>query len=157
MGHVSGRGPGEHAQLKREQAADAPDGHQIVRVVATGPEEFSIDDAEDTVNMAVAGQRYTASAWIRATPETAGQKVCIGIREFDRQRHLVGDAYSALRLSTAAYRPIRVVYKARRTGDGIDVHLDEPRSNGSAGDSFLADAISLTPGDLGSTVGPDCA
>lgn len=148
--------PSGEAQLSREQAADAPDGHQIVRVIATGPGEFSIDDGEDTVQRSVAGQNYTASAWVKATPATDGDLVCLGMREHDAQRKIVRDGYSGLKMSTAAYRQVRLVYKARRTGDQIDVFLDVHRSGGSAGDAFLADAISLTPGDLGTTAGPEC-
>jgi hypothetical protein len=148
--------PGQHAQLGREQAADAPDGHQVVRVVATGSQEFTIDDAGDTVQHAVAGQPYTAEAWVKGTGETDGQTVCLVIRERDAAGRHERDQFSGLRLSTAAYRQVRGVLTARASGDRIDVFLGLPRSNGSPGDSFLADAISLTPGDRGSTTGPDC-
>jgi caspase domain-containing protein/carbohydrate binding protein with CBM4/9 domain len=148
--------PDEHAQLSREQAADAPDGHQVVRVSATGPKEFTIDDAGDTVHRSAAGQPYSASAWVKATDETDGQKACLVLRERNADGSKEYDDYSGLRLSTAAYRQVRVVHTARASGNRIDVYLDMPRSNGSAGDSIYADAISLTPGDRGSTVGPKC-
>jgi hypothetical protein len=147
--------PSGEAQLSREQAADAPDGHQVVRVIATGPKDFSIDDNFDTIKQSVAGQSYTAQAWAKATNETDGDKACLVVRERDAQNH-EHDSLSGLTLSTAAYRPVRVVHKARASGDRIDVYLVIPRSGGSAGDSFLADAITLTPGDRGSTVGPEC-
>jgi hypothetical protein len=147
--------PSGEAQLSREQAADAPDGHQVVRVIATGPKDFSIDDNFDTIKHSVAGQSYTAQAWAKATDETDGDKACLVVRERDAHNH-ERDSLSGLTLSTAAYRPVRVVHTARGSGDRIDVFLVIPRSGGSAGDSFLADAISLTPGDRGSTVGPEC-
>lgn len=148
--------PSGEAQLMREQATDAPDGHQVVRVQATGPMDFSIDDAGDTVQRSVAGQPYTAAAWVKATPVTDGQTACLVIRERDAKGNNEHDQSAGLRMSTAGYRQVRVVHTAQASGDRIDVYLHVPRSDGSAGDSFLADAISLTRGDRGSTVGPDC-
>ena len=84
--------PSGEAQLMREQAADAPDGHQVVRVVATGPKDFSIDDAGDTVQRSVAGQPYTAAAWVKATPVTDGQTACLVIRERDAKGNNEHDA-----------------------------------------------------------------
>jgi hypothetical protein len=145
-----------HSVLSSEQVPDAPDGQRVVRVLATGPGELSMDDPETTDTSSVAGRRYTAAAWVKAGDETDGQLACLGIRESDAGDNFVGGSYSALTLSSAAYRQLRVVYKARASGHRIDVLVYIPRSTGSAGDSFLADAISLTRGDRGSTEGPDC-
>jgi len=145
-----------HSVLSSEQVPDAPDGHRVVRVLATGPGELSMDDPKTTETSSVAGERYTAAAWVKAGDETNGRLACLGIRESDAPDNFVGGSYSALTLSSAAYRPLRVVYKARASGHRIDVLVYVPRSTGNAGDSFLADAISLTRGDRGSTVGPDC-
>jgi hypothetical protein len=145
------------SNLERVGAADAPDGRQIVRVVASQPTgDSSIDDGPDSVSNSVAGQQYTASAWVKATTATDEDKACLGIRERDAAGHLFGDAYQAVIMTPAAYKEVRVVYKARANGHRIDVHVFINRSRGSAGDAFLADAITLTPGDLGSTAGPDC-
>jgi hypothetical protein len=148
--------PNGEARLEREQAADAPDGHQVVGVVATGPGEFTIDDGTDTVPHSVAGQPYTAEAWVKGTDATDGQTACLVIRERTAQDKQQTEATAGLTLSKAAYRQVRVVKTAKTTGHRIDVYLAIPRPNGSAGDSFLADAITLTPGDRGSTSGPDC-
>ena len=100
-------------------------------------------------------KRLTASRHPLSTRRLT-QDVCLVIRERSADGSKEYDDYSGLRMSTAAYRQVRAVHTTRTSGDRIDVYLDVPRSNGSAGDAFRADAISLTPGDSGSTVGPHC-
>jgi hypothetical protein len=141
----------------REQAKDAPDGHQVVRIVAAKPNaEFGIDDDPDTVQHSVEGRAYTGEASVKATDATQGQTVCLGIRERDAAGDLKGQAYGGVNLSTARYQQIRVSYVAHGTGNRVDVHLFSPAAGGSAGDAFLADAISLAPGDRGTTGGSLC-
>lgn len=145
------------SRLSREQAADAPDGQQIVRVTATQPTgESSIDDDPDTVQDSVAGRPYTAAAWVKATEATDGQLACLGVREFAPGDKLLADAYAGLKMSTSSYREIRVNYVAHGTSDKIDVHVFTTRPRGSAGDSFLADAISLAPRAGESSADPGC-
>jgi hypothetical protein len=147
----------DESNLERVEAADAPDGRQIVRVVASQPTgDSAIDDGPDSVSNSVAGQRYTASAWVKATTATDADKACLGIRERDAAGHTFGDAYQGVIMTPAAYKEVRVAYEAGGNGHRIDVHVFLHRSTGSAGDAFLADAITLTPGDRGSTAGPDC-
>jgi Caspase domain/Carbohydrate binding domain len=145
------------SDLRREQAADAPDGHQVVRVVASNPTgDSAIDDGPDSVSNSVAGRTYTAEAWVKGTTATDEDTACLGIRERDGDGKPIGDAYQGVTITPAAYKEVRVPYKARGNGNRIDVHVFIHRSKGSAGDSFLSDAISLTPGDRGSTTGPEC-
>jgi hypothetical protein len=78
------------------------------------------------------------------------------VREFAPGDKLLADAYAGVEMSTGSYREIRVAYVAHGTGDKIDVHVFTTRTSGSAGDSFLADAISLAPASGGSSADPGC-
>ena len=70
------------ATIATEPAADAPDGEHVVRARALTPGgDFAIDDSPDTIQSSIAGRRYTAAAWVKATESTNGELVCIGLRE----------------------------------------------------------------------------
>ena len=147
----------ERRRLSREQAADAPDGHQIVRVMRHADKgDFGDRRRPDTVQESVAGTPYTAAAWVKATASTDGHgRLPDGPRaQRSTASDRAGSGGTACR--SAATRQLRGAYTARGSGDRIDVYLYYPRHNGSSGDTFLADAISLTPGDRGSTPGPKC-
>jgi serine/threonine protein kinase len=145
------------SRLSRLRAPDAPNGHYVVRVSAVDPSgDYAIDDDPDSVAHSLAHHRYVAQAWVKGTAATDGKLICVGLRERGGSGdELVGQAYGGETISSARYRDVRVAYVAKGTGNRIDVHLFSGRASGSAGDAFLADAISLRQG-AGSRPSPGC-
>jgi hypothetical protein len=145
------------ADIKTEAAADAPDGEHVVRVSAQTPAgDFAIDDSPDTVQSSVAGQEYTAAAWVKATESTNGQLVCIGLRERPSGGGIVSDEYAGGIATVDKYQKISTSLVAQDSGNRISVHVYMNRDSGGEGDVFLADAISLIEGPGEVTSGGDC-
>ena len=146
------------ATIATERTADAPDGERVVRVRALTPGgDFAIDDSPDTIQSSVAGRRYTAAAWVKATESTNGELVCIGLRErAGSEGELVSDSYAAGIATVGEFRELGTFLVAEGTGNRISVHVYMDREQGGEGDAFLADAISLAEGPGGVTSGGDC-
>jgi hypothetical protein len=146
------------AKLSREEASDAPDGTHVVSVTLTAPSgDYSIDDNPDTISNSVAGRDYTASAWVKGTELTHGDKVCISIRERPQDDD-GGDfphSEAAVTVSAFKYRQVKVTHPAEQDDMRIDVHLFH-LGGGSKGDSFLADAIALTENGAAASGAPGC-
>jgi hypothetical protein len=142
------------ATIATERAADAPDGQHVVRVRALTPSgDFSIDDSPDTIQSSVAGRRYTAAAWVKATESTNGELVCIGLRErAGSDGESVSDSYAAGIATVGEFREVGTFLVAEGTGNRISVHVFMDREEGGEGDAFLADAISIAegPGEVAS-------
>jgi hypothetical protein len=139
------------SDITREEASDAPDGENVARVTAAGPQtDYSIDDDPETVSSSREGRSYTASAWVKATEATDGEKICISLRE----RPEDGDGefpFSAgsVRASAQGYRAVRVTHPAEASGRTIGVHVFRAGGGVSEGEAFLVDAIALTEGGGG--------
>jgi Caspase domain len=146
------------AAVAAERAADAPDGQHVVRVSAQTPVgDFTIDDSPDTIQSSVAGRRYRAAAWVKATESTNGELVCIGIRErAGSEGEPVSDSYAAGIATVGEFREIGTVLVAQGTGNRISVHVFMDREEGGEGDVFLTDAISIAEGPGGVTSGGEC-
>jgi serine/threonine protein kinase len=140
------------SDITREKASDAPDGESVARVTAAGPQtDYSIDDDPETVSSSSAGRSYTASAWVKATEATDGEKICISLRE----RPEDGDgefpfSAASVRASAKEYREVRVTHPAEASGRTIGVHIFRTGGGVSEGEAFLVDAIALTEGGGGS-------
>jgi uncharacterized caspase-like protein len=145
----------EDSRLSRERASDAPDGDYVVRVSAlTSSGLSSLDDFPDTVESSVEGRSYTAAAWVKGTQASDGKVVCIGLRErAGSAGELVGDAYAGEALAAGQYQELRVSLDAKASGNRLDVHVFTEQANGTKGDAFLADAISIAEGSGGATSG----
>jgi hypothetical protein len=143
------------ATLATERATDAPDGEHVVRVRALSPGgDFTVDDSPDTIESSVAGRRYSAAAWVKATESTNGQLVCIGLRErAGSEGEPVSDSYAAGAATAGEFREIGTFLVAEGTGNRISVHVF---MEGGEGDEFLADAISIAEGPGGVTSGGEC-
>jgi serine/threonine-protein kinase len=144
------------SQISRLRAVDAPDGDYAIRVAQSGPAgEYAIDDSPDSVDQSVAGRTYVASAWVKATAGTDGDRVCIGIRERTPAGKPIGDAYVGMPMSAAEYREVRVAYAAQADGNRVDVHVFGDSPDANPDDAFLADVITLTEGS-GPTTDGEC-
>ncbi|MEA2218109.1 MAG: hypothetical protein QOJ35_735 [Solirubrobacteraceae bacterium] len=136
-----------NADLAPEQAKDAPDGANVVRVSWTGSEgSYSIDDNPDTVASAVKGRAYGASAWVKAGDATDGKEVCIALRERTGDGAPVGYDAGGVTAVAGEYRQVRVSHVAKADGSTIDVYVFRQSSGLRSGESFLVDAITLTAG-----------
>jgi hypothetical protein len=146
------------ATITTERAADAPDGEHVVRVRAlTAGGDFAIDDFPDTIQSSVAGRRYTAAAWVKATESTNGELVCIGLRErAGSDGETVSDSYAAGIATVGEFREVSTFLVAEGTGNRINVHVFMNREEGGEGDAFLADAISIAEGPGRVRSGGDC-
>ncbi len=146
------------ATIATERAADAPDGEHVVRVSALTPGgDFAIDDSPDTIQSSVAGRRYTAAAWVKATESTNGQLVCIGLRErASSDGEPVSDSYAAGIATVDEFREVGTFLVAQGTGNRISVHVFMDREERGESDAFLADAISIAEGPGGVTSSGDC-
>jgi hypothetical protein len=126
---------------------DAPVGTKVVRVApqAGVTDSYSIDDTPATVATSAAGAYvYTASAWVRGTPQNAGRTVKIALREADA----AGTAWlqeqsASVVLSADRYKRVTVSMTAQRTGSTVDLYVARP-GDLAAGEAFFADAITLT-------------
>jgi hypothetical protein len=136
------------SKITRERASDAPAGRYIARVaLASEPDEYSIDDEPETVSSSVRGRAYTATAWVKATPETDGNWVCIAIREHAPgagEDSWAGVAQGHVVASTAEFRQARVTYVARADAHTIGVHVFRYPPVVGKRDAFLVDAITMT-------------
>lgn len=134
------------SEIVREKAADAPEGENVARVTLVGsPGEYSIDDSPETVTYSRKGRFYTASAWVKATEATDGERICISLREGLED----GDedfpfSDSSVRASASEYREVRVTHRASAEDLSIGVHVYPEGSDVDEGEAFLVDAITLT-------------
>jgi Caspase domain len=146
------------ATIATERTADAPDGEHVVRVRALTPGgDFAIDDSPDTIQSSVAGRRYAAAAWVKATESTNGELVCIGLRErAGTDGEPVSDSYAAGIATVGEFRKVGTFLVAEGTGNRISVHVFMDREEGGEGDAFLADAISIAEGPGGVTSDGGC-
>ena len=137
-----------HSTIARERVPDAPDGRYAVRVaLTTKPDEYSIDDDPETVDSSVKGHAYTASAWVKATPATDGERICIAIREVPPtggENSYVGVAQGSIVASASEFRQVRVTYVARANDNPIGVHVFRYPPRVGERDAFLTDAITMT-------------
>jgi hypothetical protein len=136
---------------KRERATDAPDGDFVARVSLTKPsDEYSIDDYRETVKSSQKGHLYTATAWTKAANGTAGERVCISLRESSPAKTgYVGVAEASAIASADKYQKVQVPYVALASGDKIGVHVFRHGSDLRQGEAFLVDAITISPGSTG--------
>jgi hypothetical protein len=145
--------------MATERAADAPDGAHVVRVRAlTAGDDFGIDDEGDSIQSSVAGHRYRAAAWVKATESTNGKLVCISLREREqvsRGGDQVNARYAGTIATAGQYREIGTALVAEGGGHRIDVHV-YVEGEVSKGDEFLADAISIAERPGGITSGREC-
>lgn len=146
------------SEIARVPATDAPDGGHVARVTLAGSSgEYAIDDDPDTVGASVQGRSYTAVAWVRATPSTDGEPVCIAIRERQAESdESEGFAAASVTATATEYRPVRVRHIANGDGNRVDVHLFGGPRDTSEGDAFLVDAIMMTEDDADSAQSPPC-
>jgi hypothetical protein len=146
------------ATITTERTPDAPDGEHVVRVRALTPGgDFAIDDSPDTIQSSVAGRRYTAAAWVKATESTNGELICIGLRErAGSDGEPVSDSYAAGIATVGEFREVGTFLVAEGTGNRISVHVFMDREEGGEGDAFLADAISIAERPGGGTSGGGC-
>ena len=146
------------ATIATERTRDAPDGEHVVRVRAlTRAGDFAIDDSPDTIQSSVAGRRYTAAAWVKATESTNGELICIGLRERAvSDGESVSDSYAAGIATVGEFREVGTFLVAEGTGNRISVHVFMDREEGGEGDAFLADAISIAERPGGATSGGGC-
>jgi hypothetical protein len=131
------------------------DGDYVVRVSALTSSGLStLDDYPDTIDSSVEGRTYTAAAWVKGTPASDGNLVCIGLRErAGTAGDLVGDAYAGEALAAGQYQELRVSLPTKASGNRLDVHVFTEQANGKKGDAFLADAISIAEGSGGAASG----
>ncbi len=146
------------SEIARVPATDAPDGGHVARVTLAGSSgEYAIDDDPDTVGASVRGRSYAAVAWVRATPSTEGEPVCIAIRERQAESdESEGFAAASVTATAAEYRPVRVRHIADGDGNRVDVHLFRGARDTGEGDAFLVDAITMTEDDADSAQSPPC-
>jgi hypothetical protein len=95
------------------------------------------------------GRSYAASAWVKATQASDGQRICISLREGLEDGGEVPHSDSSVRASADEFRQVRVTHRAAADGKTIGVHVYPEGSGVEAGDAFLADAITLTEGGGG--------
>jgi Caspase domain len=145
------------SKLARVRASDAPAGRYVVRIEAKDRSgEWGIDDLPDTVHDSVAGRHYTATAWVKGTDATDGKQLCLTVRERAQSGGDRIDQEGAGNLLSAdRYEELRVPYLAHGNGHRVDVHVTTNIAGATPGDAFLADAISLTPSNLG-RIGTGC-
>lgn len=118
----------------------------------TEPDEYSIDDDPETVSSSVEGHAYTASAWVKATPATDGERFCIAIREHTPTQDpdtYEGIAQGFLAAPASEFRQVRVTYVARGNGNTIGVHVFRYPPRVGERDAFLVDAITMTQNPRG--------
>jgi hypothetical protein len=106
------------------------------------------------VTSSVKGRTYIATAWVKATPATAGRRICISLREL--RPGATGDRYvrvaqAMLNLSPDRYRKLQVTLVAVADKDTIGVHVFRYPREVLPHEDFLVDAISITPGPTGKT------
>jgi len=128
--------------LTREARAGAPSGQYVARITVSGAATlYSLDDAPDSFPNAPLGQTYTATAYVAAGSSSAvGKPVSLIIRE----KSSTGTTYKLFTADTTlttSFQRLTVTATVERSGDTVDVYLLQSRA--VAGDSFLADAVSL--------------
>ena len=138
------------AGISRERAADAPEGDYVARLTSTvTDDQYAIDDEPDTVSAgSVAGDTYTATAWVKGTSTTDGKRVCIAIREWRVDRtddSFEGVAQAAVTASSREFHKVQVKYVASGNRNPVDVHVFRyPPPDVRMGEEFLVDAITMT-------------
>ncbi len=119
--------------------------------LAAAPGEYSIDDDPETVSSSEKGRAYVATAWIKATTATDGQRVCISLRESPpaRDSDYVGFASASTEASASEYRKVRVAYVAKASHHRIGAHVFRYPPGVHEREAFLVDAIAIRPGASG--------
>ncbi|WP_026910254.1 carbohydrate binding domain-containing protein [Patulibacter minatonensis] len=132
---------------------DAASGSRSATVKANAgvTDSYSIVQAPTSLNKKAAGAyTYTATAWVKGTPSSAGKTVTLFVREKDAADGDVQSRSAPVTLSADRFKKVTVSATAQATGDSIDVYaarLDDV----SSGESFRIDAFTLTasqPGEV---------
>ena len=147
--HTAKGWKGLDAKVKRTRDRRAPDGRFAAKVKAgSGAEAYWMTgDPARISGGSEAGNAYTGSAWVRGTKKTFGRTVQLVVRETDRSGDLVRDSVEEVKL-TARYRPLEATVLARDNGNKIDMYLTRPEGETVSGDTFFADALTVTEEDF---------
>ncbi|HET6925082.1 MAG TPA: fibronectin type III domain-containing protein [Candidatus Saccharimonadales bacterium] len=121
---------------------DAYDGSASIQLLrnTTTAGAAGIRAKPDPVASAVAGDTYTASAWLRS--EVANQKLIIMIQEKDANGNVVSSGSTAQTLSDTNWHQLSVSYTAQTSGDSLAFVVYNP--NMPANDWFHMDLMSMT-------------
>jgi hypothetical protein len=133
------------ADLTRPTAGDAPHGGRVAKLVSDNASDFSFDDTPDSIGSSIAGETYSAKAYVKAGGTVNNNKtVGMSIREFDSNDNVVGYVDEFVALTDAAYTEVEIGYTAAGTGNDIGVHLWRA-SEVTNGEILYADAITVSP------------
>ena len=123
-------------------ADDAKLGSQSGKATRSGASTtFGMIAAPPPVGSSAAGTVYKAGGWVRS--DTPGRKVCVGLRDWTPTG--ITRTAPVCVTSTTSWQQLPIAtYKAPRNGDKLDVYV--VALNAAPGDSFQADALSLTAG-----------
>lgn len=123
-------------------AADGKDGTGAGKAERSGPATtYGMIATPPPVSSTAAGTVYEAGGWVRS--DRPGHRLCIGFRDWTPSG-IVRTAPLCV-TGTTSWQPLPTAsYKAPRSGDKLDVYVVE--TNAALGDSFEADALSLTAG-----------
>jgi hypothetical protein len=100
----------------------ARDGRYMAVVAVAGNRNVVTRALPTVVPRTVARQTYVAMAWAQATQASVGRRLVLTVREYHNGVE-VGHRSSMIRLTLHGYRQIRLRYRARRTGDRVDLYL----------------------------------
>ena len=136
---------GTDARLRRVRDRKAPNGRTAAKVGArAGIEAYWLNGAPAKLrDGATSGADYTGTAWVRASGRTGGRKVTVVVRETTNGGELVQDSFKTVKLRRS-YRQVTVSLTAKRDGSVIDMYLSRPEGDVVKGDSFYADALTVT-------------
>ena len=134
---------GKGSRITRVKARSAPHGSTAARVRASRQaSHYTMDDSPSTIEAAVAGVRYTGSAWVKGARSTVGRKIALAVREWSASGTFVGSTVETVRLR-AKFTQVTSKYIAAENGGEIDVFLERPKGTLTRDDAFFADAVTL--------------
>jgi PKD repeat protein len=133
------------ASLAREAQAGAPEGAYVVKVTHTGGSSFTIDDGARAVPDLVAGDSYTAEAWVKAaSASSVGKPIQIKLRERDASGAVVADVASPDVALTTSWQKLTLSRTVVTNGGNLGLRISH--GGAGAGDAFYADALLLGAG-----------
>jgi len=126
--------------LAQSPLSSAPDGSYVARI-ASGGSDYSLE-RYPAVSSTIAGVPWSGSAYVAAGSSSAeGKPVILAIREWN-SNGIVNEATTSSALSTS-FQHLTVSYTPLYSGDVLDIYVLQ--YNGSSGDAFYADMVTLAP------------
>ncbi|MGE5482856.1 MAG: carbohydrate binding domain-containing protein [Bacteroidota bacterium] len=129
--------------LTRVSLGDAPDGSYVAKVTRSTGSSFTIDDNPASVSSTVAGQKYWASAWVKAASSSSlGKTVTLRLREINSSGVLVKETVSPGIALTNSFQQLFVTVTVTASGNTLDLRISQ--GGAASGDAFYADLFDLS-------------